>query len=100
MCTLFWTNGWNLTKLAQIQYWLDFGDLILFSRSHQFLHHFFYWKNKQTSFHTIFLDSGWNFTKLAQIHYKYREKKWLFFGYLDFIFKVIQTLWNPSLDNK
>ena len=43
----------------------------------------------------------WSLTKLAQTHYWEGGKKWLDFGYIGLIFKVIPALWNfQFLDQK
>ena len=46
-------------------------------------------RQKNVSVHTISLTNGWNLTTLAQLHYQDEGEKWLDFGDLNFIFKVI-----------
>ena len=50
--------------------------------------------------HSISWTNWWSSTKLAQTHYWEGGKKWLDFGDIDLIFKVIPALWNFKILTK
>ena len=96
------TDGWNLTKLAQIHHqdggkkWLDFGDLNLIFK----VTTLYKYSKSEPCVHTISWINRWNLTKLAQIHHWNWGKKWLDFGDLYLVFKVTPALWNSNFNTK